>query len=113
MLSGNASTAVAPSSATALRTPCNSEPFCASAMRIGSPVGVDPADEAANEKSCSAHITSLSAVELPSFTPLPQNSCTAVGGEPGVHIKATQRDTAQCAPISFTAVVSTAAAVVW
>ena len=35
------------------------------------------------------------------------------GVEPGVHIAATQRDTSQCPPISFTAVVNTAAAVVW
>ncbi len=63
--------------------------------------------------SCSAHITALIAAEFPSFTPRPQNSCIAVGADPGVRIKATQRDTSQCPPISFTAVVSTAGAVAW
>src|ERR1700722_8562890 len=107
LLKGSAITAIAPNSATALRAPCNSADLCASAMITGSLEGED------KDKSCKAHITSLIAPELPAFTPLLQNSCTAVGVEPGVRIIATQRDTSQCAPISLTAVVSTDAAVVW
>src|SRR3984893_2177860 len=58
-------------------------------------------------------ITSARTEELAALMPSPQDCCTAVGGKPGLRIAATQRASSQCLPISLTAVVSTAVAVLW
>src|SRR5215469_17990627 len=50
---------------------------------------------------------------LPFLNPSAQNSFIAVGDRPGLPIAAIQRVASQCAPISFTAVLSTAGAVPW
>src|ERR1700730_4285796 len=58
-------------------------------------------------------MTSARTAELAALMPSPQDCCTAVGGKPGLRIAATQRASSQCLPISLTAVVSTAVAVLW
>ena len=89
---------------TALRAACNDTAFCASLIASGS----------CPSTALCRHATS-SAIddELLFFNPSPKNSSTAVGDCPGLPIAAMQRVASQCPPISFTAVLSTAGAVLW